>query len=256
MVCQCGTGFCFICGKEADGDSDHWARKSGCPRYNHPDDLDAEYDDPYDDDDNDSVVAPLRDELEANDNDPLENVRGLFEVDEDDQDEVPVSTTALDEEQVQIDDGEDNETIVPVLSTDSNEERVQTGDGTLLDEVSVQSDGTRLLYLRDRVRIELSVAARVRAAAEGITEAEARAATRDEAIARLARPVMQETITHTEETNDVSAHDVEAIRDAYFEDDLSDRERDVYELLGNTDGPAVTMEEAEIDRALWRMRVD
>jgi hypothetical protein len=81
MTCQCGTGFCFICGKEADGDSDHWARKSGCPRYNHPDDLEAEYDDPYNDDDDDSV-APLRDELEASDNDPLENVRGLFEISE------------------------------------------------------------------------------------------------------------------------------------------------------------------------------
>jgi hypothetical protein len=255
MTCQCGTGFCFICGKEADGDSDHWARKSGCPRYNHPDDPEAEYDDPYNDDDDDSV-APLRDELEASDNDPLENVRGLFEISENDEAEVPALTTNLDDEQVHTGGDEDNEAVVPMLSTDSNEERVQTGDGTLLDEVSVQPVGTRLLYLLDRVRIELSVAARVRAAAEGITEAEARAATRDEATARLAGPVVQETITRTEETNDVSAHDVEAIRDAYFEDDSSDGKRNAYELLGNTDGPAVTMEEAEIDRALWRMRID
>jgi hypothetical protein len=255
MSCQCGTGFCFICGKEADGDSDHWARKSGCPRYNHPDDLDAEYDDPYDDDDDD-YVAPLRDELEASDNDPLENVRGLFEVDEDDETEVPELTTAMDEEQVQTGGGEHTETIVPVLATNPNEEQVQTGDGTSLDEVSLQPVVTRLLHTLDRVRVELSIAARIRAAAEGTTEAEARAATRDEAAVHLAGPVMQETITHTEETNDVSAHDVEAIRDAYFEDDLSDGEHDAYELLGHSDGPAVTMEEAEIDRALWKMRVD
>jgi hypothetical protein len=54
----------------------------------------------------------------------------------------------------------------------------------------------------------------------------------------------------------VSATDTEAIANAYLEDDLSDVERDVQELLMNSDGPGVTMEEADIDSTLWRLHVD
>lgn len=68
MTCTCGTGFCFICGKEADGEDDHWVRSGGCPRYNQPGDRDVEYDDDGYDDEN-----------EDEDSDPLEDVHGLFE---------------------------------------------------------------------------------------------------------------------------------------------------------------------------------
>jgi hypothetical protein len=34
MTCQCGTDFCYICGEQADPESDHWLRvDGGCPRY-------------------------------------------------------------------------------------------------------------------------------------------------------------------------------------------------------------------------------
>lgn len=70
MTCTCGTGFCFICGKEADGEDDHWVRSGGCPRYNQPGDRDVEYDDDgeYDED-----------EDEDDETDPLDDVHGLFE---------------------------------------------------------------------------------------------------------------------------------------------------------------------------------
>ncbi|KAK5114388.1 hypothetical protein LTR85_010210 [Meristemomyces frigidus] len=35
IVCRCRTHFCFICGKMAHHDSDHWTG-SGCPRWNQP----------------------------------------------------------------------------------------------------------------------------------------------------------------------------------------------------------------------------
>ena len=84
ITCTCGMGFCFICGKEADGDSEHWARKSGCPRYNHPDDENAEYDE-YDEDDDESTRDGSED-----DDDILENVRGLFDLeDTSEEDDLP-----------------------------------------------------------------------------------------------------------------------------------------------------------------------
>jgi hypothetical protein len=34
MTCQCGTGFCYICGEQAEPESEHWMRADGgCPRY-------------------------------------------------------------------------------------------------------------------------------------------------------------------------------------------------------------------------------
>lgn len=70
MTCTCGTGFCFICGKEADGEDDHWVRSGGCPRYNQPGDRDEEYDD-----------YGYGDENEYEDTDPLDDIHGLFEED-------------------------------------------------------------------------------------------------------------------------------------------------------------------------------
>lgn len=87
-VLQCGTGFCFICGKTADGDSDHWV-KGGCPRYNQPGDPYAEYDGHYGEDDSD----PDSDTDGESYTDPLENVRGLFEEDEDSVEDAPANPT-------------------------------------------------------------------------------------------------------------------------------------------------------------------
>ena len=53
IVCVCGVGFCFICGKEADGEGDHWT-VGGCPRYNQPDDPRAEFDGDDEDSSSDS----------------------------------------------------------------------------------------------------------------------------------------------------------------------------------------------------------
>lgn len=81
ITCQCGMGFCFICGKEADGDSDHW-RKGGCPRYNQPGDANVEYDNYDEDDENDRVSHTGEHDEEGSEADVLENVRDLFEIDE------------------------------------------------------------------------------------------------------------------------------------------------------------------------------
>jgi hypothetical protein len=43
---SCNTSFCFICGEHADGESAHWASGIGCPRYGHPDEPTAVFDDP------------------------------------------------------------------------------------------------------------------------------------------------------------------------------------------------------------------
>lgn len=61
-------------------------------------------------------------------------------------------------------------------------------------------------------------------------------------------------VPDTPEPTPITAQDAEAIANAYLEDDLSDEERG--RSLGNTDDPAVTMEEADIDRTLWRLHVD
>ena len=53
MVCnKCSVDFCFICG-EGSLTPDHFALGSNCPRYNHPDDEDARFDD------DDEVEVPV-----------------------------------------------------------------------------------------------------------------------------------------------------------------------------------------------------
>jgi len=47
MTCPlaaCRTSFCFICGTEADGDSEHWSYGKSCPRWNQPTADNAMYD--------------------------------------------------------------------------------------------------------------------------------------------------------------------------------------------------------------------
>ena len=41
---RCTEEFCRICGKEAKDGGTHWTREGGCPRWNHPDDSNAEFD--------------------------------------------------------------------------------------------------------------------------------------------------------------------------------------------------------------------
>lgn len=45
IQCRCGHSFCFRCGQSAAENSGHW-RSGGCPRYNHRDDSNAQYDPP------------------------------------------------------------------------------------------------------------------------------------------------------------------------------------------------------------------
>lgn len=233
ITCKCDTGFCFICGKEADGDSEHWSRKNGCPRYNHPEDLDAEYDDPYDDDEDDDLVDPTRDEL-GSEIDPLENVRNLFEVNEDDED------------------------VVPALNTTSDEVMSRTDVSPTSDGLTIRPVHPDLAFIFDVTRAATNATAHVRSIIGVAAEAEA-ATEATETIIRTetpATPATPEMMPHTQELMAISAYDVEAMENAYFEDDLSDKEYDAYELLGNVDGPAMTMEDADIDRALWRMFLD
>jgi len=62
-------------------------------------------------------------------------------------------------------------------------------------------------------------------------------------------------VPDTPEPTLITAQDAEAIANAYLEDDLSDEERSAHELAGLADEPAVTVEEADIDSALWRLQV-
>jgi hypothetical protein len=64
----------------------------------------------------------------------------------------------------------------------------------------------------------------------------------------------RQAVSATPELAPITAQDAEAIANAYLEDDLSDEERG--RSLENIDDPAVTMEEADIDRTLWRLHVD
>lgn len=71
-------------------------------------------------------------------------------------------------------------------------------------------------------------------------------------------PITRRLVPHTPELAPITAQDVEAIANAYLEDELSDQERGALGLLGSgmAEAPAVTAEEAEIDRTLWRLHVD
>lgn len=224
MTCNCGTGFCFICGEEADGDSDHWSRKrgkSGCPRYHHPDDVNAEYDDGYDDDDEDSI-APTSDEL-GSEVDPLENVRDLFEVDE----------VAVDEAIVH-----EGVTTPPARTMDEWHSL-----STLPGGITHRAGFIHTLHLARLAQNEAVSRASIDVAAE----------------AEPGTPVIsdrQELVSQTEGMPSMFAHDAAAIQEAYLEDDLSEEERGFREVMSSLYGPVLTMEEADIDRTLWRMRVD
>lgn len=206
ITCNCGMGFCFICGKEAEGDSEHWASpKSGCPRYNHPDDSNAEYDESseYDEDE----PAPSRDEVEE-DSDPLDNVRNLFAADGDD-----VATIAA------------------------------TSDNTESSASAVAVDGQNFPR---RITIVPWLDNEVSADASSQGELELLFAENEE----------EGRAAHNSEAKPMSSQDAEAIASAFWEDDWNDDGHYTYEILGDGDELVVTLEEEDIDRALWRMRIE
>lgn len=232
ITCTCGAGFCFICGKEADGDSEHWARKSGCPRYNHPDDDNAEYDE-YDEDDDESIRDASED-----DGDPLEDVRGLFNLEETPEaDELPSPYVT----------GRAADTTFSFADLDTNGQSIERGNTA-----------------EDESLLETAIASAVMATCGTVTEEMAREIDRRIAysprLVRLLDEVRHDiasarrAMSDTPELAPITAQDAEAIANAYLEDDLSDEERG--RSFGSTDDPAVTMEEADIDRTLWRLHVD
>lgn len=241
ITCTCGMGFCFICGKEADGDSEHWARKSGCPRYNHPDDDNAEYDE-YDEDDDESTRDGSED-----DDDILENVRGLFDLeDTSEEEDLPSPYTT----------GRVTDTAFSFADLDTNEPSIEhenTAEDETLLETAIPSAATVTWGTGN----------------EGQTILPAIEETAREMVRRIAHSgrlmrLLEEArhdiesarraLSDTPELAPMTAQDAEAITNAYLEDDLSDEDRG--RSLGNTDDPAVTMEEADIDRTLWRLLVD
>jgi hypothetical protein len=271
ITCTCGTGFCFICGKEAEGESSHWALKSGCPRYNHPDDRNAEYDD-YDGDDDESIADTENEP--GDDEDPLEDVRGLFDADGGSEELTAVlshMTTRMEEmvtAAVAVADrvtlsfanlpAEMDEVITAVDADElSTEHFILTGDGHVPETV-LPPAVDEPFPLSDEEEATLPD-----------TQEEASQEAEDVLVGRIRRRVLElqqeraqmlaptrQMALHVPEPTPISTPDVEAIANAYLEDDLSDMERDARELLVNADSPAVTMEEADIDRTLWRLHVD
>jgi hypothetical protein len=239
ITCTCGMGFCFICGKEADGDSEHWARKSGCPRYNHPDDENAEYDE-YDEDDDESTRDGHED-----DSDPLENVRGLFDLDE-------VSDAAAIALPDLPDLTERADTAFSFADLDPNDpstEREVAEDGSLLvttmPPAVVES---RITGPEGQATLPSTQEETIRELDHSIAYSERVIGILEELRSQM-RASARRVVPDTPEPTAITAQDAEAIEVAYLQDELN-------RLWGNTDDPAVTLEEADIDRTLWRLHVD
>lgn len=206
ITCNCGMGFCFICGKEAEGDSEHWASpKSGCPRYNHPDDSNAEYDESSEYDEDEPV--PPRDEVEE-DSDPLDNVRDLFAADVDDVTTVAATSDSAGASASEV--AVDGQYVPDVIAN------MPSLDVEALPDMPLQG-ALELLFVEN--------------------EDESRA-------------------TNNSEAKPMSTRDAEAIAITLSEDDWVDDGHYTYEVFGDGDELVVTLEEEDIDRALWRMRVE
>ncbi|KAF2208818.1 hypothetical protein CERZMDRAFT_101028 [Cercospora zeae-maydis SCOH1-5] len=63
VVCTCSQDFCFICGQEAQGDSNHWV-PGRCPRYKHVDSGAASWDAVYTGVDEEVTAFPFAEQLE------------------------------------------------------------------------------------------------------------------------------------------------------------------------------------------------
>lgn len=59
ISCPCGGSYCFICGQAVEESSGHWNSGNLCPRYNHPDSANAQFDDPPS---NDPIIEEFSDE--------------------------------------------------------------------------------------------------------------------------------------------------------------------------------------------------
>ncbi|KAM3414382.1 hypothetical protein BST61_g11023 [Cercospora zeina] len=60
MTCgltACGTEYCFMCGDKAKEREGHWDVGKPCPKYNHPGDGNAIYEDPEEEDDFDDMFV-------------------------------------------------------------------------------------------------------------------------------------------------------------------------------------------------------
>jgi hypothetical protein len=239
ISCQCGMGFCFICGKEADGESDHW-RKGGCPRYNQPGDPDVEYDDYDGEDDDDDDRVSTTDEHDGGESeaDVLENIRDLFETDEHTV-ESPVDLTR------DISGDLDTRFVAAAMASRWRARAVWTdllvGQNPL--PVGERIVVERLVEENSPVDQHLGETSAVDQLVEGGPVVDQQAAEVEK------EPATQELIA-------IAPNDAEAIASAFWEDDMSDDGH--YNSAGPSPpgSPVITSEEADIDSALWRMAVE
>ena len=229
ISCQCGMGFCFICGKEADGESDHW-RKAGCPRYNQPGDADVEYDD-YDDDDSSSSGE---NDGDASQVDALENIRDLFEVGDD---------SGVSPLLQQTDAALDAAGASPVFQ--HTHTTSDTGENFGVSPPVFQHTHATLDALARRI-------ARLGMPPELYQPIEESPAL----LFASQRSVGAEEEPETPGLAPIAANDAEAIASAFWEDDMSDDGHYNTSTPTPPADPIVTAEEAHIDLALWQMAIE
>jgi len=262
ISCQCGMGFCFICGKEADGESNHW-RKGGCPRYNQPGDPDVEYDDDDGEDDDDDDRVSTTDEHDGGESevDVLENIRDLFETDE--------HTV---ESSVDLTHGMRGYVNTRLAAMAMASRRTVWTDRTVWNDLLVAQGPMRwIMHDRDDLPVEESPVvdhlveegspvdqhfgetSAVDQLVQGspvVDQLVEESPVVDQQAAEFEKePEMQELIA-------IAPNDAEAIASAFWEDDMSDDGH--YNSAGPSPpgSPVVTSEEADIDSALWRMAVE
>ena len=257
ISCQCGMGFCFICGKKADGESDHW-RKGGCPRYNQPGDANVEYDD-YDEDEDDRISSTDEHDEGESEVDVLENIRDLFETDEnsldspdpphpvrDDVEQTLAAAVLASRWRVPIRIAWDDAlTRVPMLADDQLFE-----EGSAVDQlVGETSTVDRLVGETSTVDQLVGENPVVDHLVEESPVVDQLADRRDAEVEE--EPGMRELIA-------IAPNDAEAIASAYWEDDMSDDGHYGFLCPSPPGSPVVivTTEEADIDSALWMMAVE
>ena len=222
--CQCGTGFCFICGKEADGDSEHW-RKGGCPRYNQPGDANVEYDDDYDDGENDDRASSTNEHVDGDSEaDFLENIRSLFEVEEYSGVSSAPPANVMSEDMERRLAAAVTRVRRPPFTAEMLVERLRfAGYSPALAEES-------LVLAEESLMVDQLAGPKPAEAGE--------------------EPEMPELIA-------IDPNDAEAIANAFLEDDLNHDGHYHAPLFNSLPGsPIVTTEEADVDQALWRMAVE
>jgi hypothetical protein len=247
ISCQCGMGFCFICGKEADGESDHW-RKGGCPRYNQPGDPDVEYDDYDGEDDDDDDRVSTTDEHDGGESeaDVLENIRDLFETDE----HTVESSVDLTRD---ISGYLDTRSVAAAMASRWTARTVWT-------DLLVGQDPTRR-WITDNLPVgERIVVERLVEEGSPVDQHLGETSTVDHLVE--GNPVVDQQAAEvekepaTQELIAIAPNDAEAIASAFWEDDMSDDGH--YNSAGPSPpgSPVITSEEADIDSALWRMAVE